>query len=170
MSTEREISGLFRRFAGMVRGRARHLLRDDAAADDVVQEVFIRVLEFRRRNGSERDTAAFLFRTTTNLALNRLRDGRRRLKILQSMVSPSTGKTPPLDDQLTVLKILSLASGLEAQMAVHYYFDGMDHDEIALVMGLSRRTVGNRLERFRQRAQRRLEHGLQRLRSGVKHG
>ena len=41
----------------------------------------------------------------------------------------------------------------EAIMIATYYFvDGMSHDEIARILGVSRRTVGNRVERLRAAA------------------
>ena len=35
------------------------------------------------------------------------------------------------------------------EIAIYYYVDEMSHDEIAALVGVSRRTVGNRLEEFR---------------------
>ena len=42
-------------------------------------------------------------------------------------------------------------------MAVYYYVDQMNQDEIAATVGTSRKTVGNRLREFRARAQTLLE-------------
>jgi DNA-directed RNA polymerase specialized sigma24 family protein len=39
-------------------------------------------------------------------------------------------------------------------VAVYYYVDDMDQAEIAAVLGVSRRTIGYRLDRFREQAQR----------------
>ena len=39
------------------------------------------------------------------------------------------------------------------QIAVHHYVDGMTHAEIARVLDVSRRTVGNRLQQLAELAQ-----------------
>lgn len=49
-------------------------LRDEAAADDVVQEVFLRALE---SEGEPDQPRPWLYRIARNLCLNRLRDGAR---------------------------------------------------------------------------------------------
>ena len=43
------------------------------------------------------------------------------------------------------------------EVAVYYYVDQMNQDEIAATVGTSRKTVGNRLREFRARAQTLLE-------------
>ena len=73
---ERDIAAVYRRHATLVRGRARRILGSESAAEDVTQETFMKFLEFRRSRPSELDTAAYLYRMATNLALNRLRNER----------------------------------------------------------------------------------------------
>ncbi|MEQ8984976.1 MAG: helix-turn-helix domain-containing protein, partial [Deltaproteobacteria bacterium] len=46
-----------------------------------------------------------------------------------------------------------------AQVAVYYYLDQMKQSEIADLLGVSRRTIGNRLEAFREHAARAAEGG-----------
>jgi len=50
-------------------------LRDDAAADDLVQEVFLRALQSEEEPDQARP---WLYRIARNLCLNQLRDGARR--------------------------------------------------------------------------------------------
>ncbi|HET6346893.1 MAG TPA: sigma factor, partial [Myxococcota bacterium] len=76
-----DVTVLYRRFIVMVRARACRLLGDAAAAQQVAQEAFSKLLEHRERQGTGQDTAAFLYRTVTNLALNHLREGLRQKEL-----------------------------------------------------------------------------------------
>jgi RNA polymerase sigma-70 factor (ECF subfamily) len=60
----------------MVLRRCRRLLRDEDAALDACQDVFVRVLEHRSRLDN-RYPSSLLYRMATNVCLNRLRDNRR---------------------------------------------------------------------------------------------
>ena len=74
-----DVEALYLRHSRAVYRRARQLLGDAHAAEDVVQEVFVRVI--RGGGGgvpAEPSATAWLYRVTTNLCLNRIRDRRRR--------------------------------------------------------------------------------------------
>ncbi|MCP3141767.1 RNA polymerase sigma factor [Pyxidicoccus xibeiensis] len=149
-----DISTLYRRHVALVRGCALRILGEPAAAEDVAQEAFIRYLQHRERSGEEQDTAAFLYRTSTNLALNRLRDARRRQGLHEAHLSheePASARSP--EDGLALRKVLAEADPELAQIAACYFIHGMEHEEIAGVLGVPRRTVGRRLEKFRAHAE-----------------
>lgn len=152
-----ELTDLYRRYLPMVRGRARRVTGSESAAQDLAQEAFIKLIEHRRASGREQNTAAFLYRIVTNLALNRLRDEKRHREILaleQSREGHREGTSgSELDDRLLLRAVLAAAPADEAEIAGYYYLDGLDHAEIAELLGLGRRTVGRRLERFHRRAQ-----------------
>src|SRR4051794_5745673 len=80
-----ELEALYRTYGALVKRRARGILGDDHEAQDAMQEVFVRVIgamgEFRRQS----QPSTWLYRITTNLCLNRLRDGRRRRDHLSRM-------------------------------------------------------------------------------------
>jgi len=54
------------------------MVRDSAAAEDLAQEVFLRVYRARKRYAPSAKFTTWLFRIATNLALNALRDTRYR--------------------------------------------------------------------------------------------
>ena len=64
------------RHAGFVRSLARALVADEATADDLVQDVWVRALERPPRHG--RQLRAWLARVARNLAANRWRGDERR--------------------------------------------------------------------------------------------
>ena len=69
---------LFVRCEEMLRQHLIRIVRDANAADDLVQEVFLRVWTRTDQWRSEGTFKAWLFRIATNLALNHLRSVRRR--------------------------------------------------------------------------------------------
>lgn len=105
------------------------------------------------------DEAAFLFTAATNLALNQLRNSKRRRELLDQNRGPSE-TTPQLDVQLTVRKLLSVVSEDEARIAAYYYLASMDQEEIAGLLDINRRKVGRRLESFRAHARRFATQGV----------
>jgi RNA polymerase sigma-70 factor, ECF subfamily len=135
------------------------MVRDAAAAEDLAQEVFLRVY---RARGQYMPTAKFttwMFRIATNLALNALRDGRYRrteISIDQSPTGHSSdgeNEKPALeiaDQQATIevelirrdraeqirRAVESLPEKQRAAVLLHKYQE-MDYDEIAGVLGCS---------------------------------
>ena len=69
---------LFRRWAAPLLRYLERMLRDAAAAEELVQEVFLRVHGARERYQPEARFSTWLYRIATNLALNELRRPRRR--------------------------------------------------------------------------------------------
>lgn len=163
-----DIAAVYRRHVVMVRNRALRLLGDDAAAQEVAQEAFIKFLEHRERTGSEAEVAAFLYRMATNLALNRLRDGLRQRE-LSALRATRGAQTRSHDAREAALRhVLAQVSYDEAQIAAYYYVDGLEIDEIAQLLAGERRTVGLRLIAFQDRA-RRIVGGLGGLAPEVQH-
>jgi RNA polymerase sigma-70 factor (ECF subfamily) len=135
------------------------MVRDAAAAEDLAQEVFLRVY---RARGQYMPTAKFttwMFRIATNLALNSLRDGRYRqmeISIDHSSASYSgdgESEQPALEiadrqasievelirrDRAELIRraVESLPEKQRAAVLLHKYQE-MDYDEIAGVLGCS---------------------------------
>ena len=69
---------LFARYGAMIRRHLLRTVRDEYAADDLVQEVFLRVWTCAQQWDGRGALKAWLFRIATNLALNHMRSVRRR--------------------------------------------------------------------------------------------
>jgi len=69
---------LFERYGEMIRRHLARTVRDDAAAQDLVQEVFMRVWTRAEQWSGRGSFKAWLYRIATNLALNHLRSVRRK--------------------------------------------------------------------------------------------
>lgn len=151
------VDTLYRQHGAMVFRRARVLLGSDDQAWDVVQEVFSRALRSRSEFRHGAAPATWLYRITTNTAFNKLRDeGRQRGKV-EALAAAGTaertasGETPEL--RLLLAEVLRQIPVPLCEVAVYYHVDRMNQDEIAAVIGTSRKTVGNRLQQFHALAQ-----------------
>lgn len=142
------IHTLYRGYRGKVLRRARQLLRDEQAAEDATQEVFLRLVASGEGVLGHPEPLAWLYRVTTNLCLNRLRDEGRRTKLIARKAPANDPRDTNVEVRVDVAKVLgSIPSDLR-EIAICYHADGMTCDEIAENLGVSRRTVGNRLVTF----------------------
>jgi DNA-directed RNA polymerase specialized sigma24 family protein len=138
-----EMEDIFRRYGAMVLRRARRILADDQLAHDVCQDVFVQLL---RLGGSwaTPSRVGWLFRTTTNCCLNLIRGSRRRRRFLRLLPPP-----PRVEPSLPVQLLLRGLPEHLQEIAVYYGLDQMTQEEIALVLGLSQKTVSNRIRELR---------------------
>jgi RNA polymerase sigma-70 factor (ECF subfamily) len=74
----RAFDALFRRWSGPLLRYLERMVRDTAAAEELVQEAFLRVHRARNRYLPEARFSTWLYRIATNLALNELRRPGRR--------------------------------------------------------------------------------------------
>ena len=147
-----EISQLYRRMGPLIYRRCLRLLRDPDNARDATQEVFVRALRYAGTLKADRECLPWLYRVATNYCLNWIRDrkpidDRQPEEILQE----GSGERR-LAARQQVLSLLDKFDEKTRQVAVYSLLDGMTQEEIASVMGLSRKTVGKKLSRFSQRA------------------
>lgn len=155
----RQLRVLYDTHGPMVFRRARRILGNDADAEEATQEVFVRAFTSAERFEERASVSTWLYRITTHLCLNRMRDARRRRELWQVKVEPAE---PRATDALSHAEIIALRRVLAeadpqcASAAVCVYLDGMSHEEAAEVLEVSRRTVGNLLERFAAFARKRL--------------
>jgi RNA polymerase sigma-70 factor (ECF subfamily) len=130
------------------------LLRDEQAALDAMQEVFIRALRAGSEFRADSSPMTWLYRITTNYCLNSIRDKARRSELLRGKSPPSEEEPLSAEDRQTVLQLLSQVPADVGAVAIHYFIDEMKQEEVADVLGVSRRFVRDRLDEFREAARR----------------
>src|ERR1700761_5194814 len=77
------IDFLYRTYGGMVLRRACTLLGDEHAAQDMVQEVFMKAIHAFADFRGEAALTTWLYQVTTNHCLNAIRNGARRRRALE---------------------------------------------------------------------------------------
>ena len=141
------IDELYRTHGHLVYRRARELLRSTTDATDAVQDIFLSIVHRPRQLDGVQRITAWLYRATTHYCLNKLRDRRGRLRLLGALRPVSS--VPPRSELFAqVRSLLDRLPEPLAEVAVYHHLDGMTYDEIAELLGCSRRQVGYYLGRL----------------------
>jgi RNA polymerase sigma-70 factor (ECF subfamily) len=157
-----DVATLYLQYGASVVRRAAQILRSGDDAQEILQDVFARLLARPELMDRARDPSTFLYAVTTNACLNRLRDQRHRARLVEREVRPWQHDVAPgsSQDRAIVLDLLVKLPEDEASAAIYYYLDGMSHLEIADVLGCSRRHVGNLIDRVQARVRRLVEEAI----------
>jgi RNA polymerase sigma factor (sigma-70 family) len=157
----RDVEDLYARFGHQVYRRCKVLLKEEAAAMDMTQEVFVKVLGRPLRFASDGQAVRWLTRVATNLSLNELR--RRRYWRSEELSDRTEGGAALVEhlvaDRDRVRQVLTRADPQTAQAGVGYFLEGRTAEEIAGLLGVSVPTVRRRLKRFIEMARRTLGAG-----------
>ena len=130
--------------------KAERVLRSREDAIDVVHALFVDLIPKWNRDVD----LPYLYKAVTNRCLNLLRDRATRARLLarEGTVAAPVGRVKLEDEVVGVGLIASLAERLDddhMQVLVARFVDDMTQDEIAAQLGLSRKTIGKRLDRIR---------------------
>jgi RNA polymerase sigma-70 factor, ECF subfamily len=130
------------------------MVHNQAVAEELAQEVFLRVYRSRETYRAEARFSTWLYRIATNLAVNHARDTRRERSVSTvylDEVDPETGTTPDVadgsigadtnmlrDERMNAIKQHVLALPERQRMAVLMHkYEGMDYKQIGDVLKLS---------------------------------
>jgi len=147
------LTTLYRRYGPVIYARCRRLLIDQGAAEDATQETFMRVYRHIEKAPSAAEALAWIFRIATNYCLDELRDRKRRPELREALPEPELMRGPPsfeerFADQDLARRLIVRAGPKLRVVAWLYHMDGMEQEDVARVLGLSRRTVATRLGAF----------------------
>ncbi len=148
-----DIEDLYRRYGALVRRRIRRFFSDEEA-DDVLQEVFTRVIVRQASFRGDSAPATWLYQVTTRHCLNRLRDRTRRDELWNERGGVYWSGAVSSADQEARARLAQAWRHLDDQLVtigIYYHLDGLTHERIAELVGCSRRTVGNRLAELAER-------------------
>jgi RNA polymerase sigma-70 factor (ECF subfamily) len=130
------------------------MVRDTATAEDLAQEVFLRVYRARKQYSPSAKFTTWLFRIATNLALNSVRDNRHRLKdvSIDASSSPDEDAAPMqlpapemrIDEHMIerdradyIRKVISELPEKQRVAVLLHKYEEMDYAEIARILECS---------------------------------
>jgi len=150
------VASLYQRYGPAVYRRCLGLLRDREAARDATQEVFRKLLRDEARLRREEEVLPWIYRVATNHCLNERRNQRRRGEDELPAELPFHDGAPRdlLPERQLAQQVLARFDAQTQAVAVGVFVDGMEHEEVASVLGISSRTVSRKLERFVTNARR----------------
>ena len=140
---------LFRHAAGIV--------KDYELALDVIQEVFIKAMKEPRFFNPEFKMKAWLYRVTTNLCFNIVRNRKRRAAILETVPQPKS--TAPRQNQVVyrtqqqaaLAQAMSHLSESHRTILMLRFYSDLSYAEIAESLDIKLGTVMSRLSRAKSR-------------------
>lgn len=172
------LNRLIRKYQPRVYAFCMHLLHDADEAEELTQEVFIKVCANLRRFRGDAKFSTWLFQIAKNLSLNRIKYLRRRRRHSHTSLDeprpgedeggldlPADGKDAAAqaeDRELGALlreKIAALSEEVRRPFVMRA--DGMRYDEIAREMKVAEGTVKSRIHRARSELKRALENYLE---------
>jgi RNA polymerase sigma-70 factor (ECF subfamily) len=141
---------LYREYGPAVYRRCLRLLRDREAAQDATQEVFVKLVGNMPKLEGRSDVLPWIYRVATNHCLNLRRNVGRHAEdaLTPDLESGARPDSDALSDRRLAQEVLSRFDEGTQAVAVGVLVDGMERDEVAAVLGISRRTVSRRLGRF----------------------
>ena len=133
-----------------------NLCRDEARAEDLTQEVFLRALQNRTLINSftERQCKAWLFTTARNLYCDQLRRKMKEESLMREML-PEGDEEPPDETAEAALgtvdleTLLELLDPLDRAMFTLRYEEGYNASELSKIFHLPPGTVRTRLRKAR---------------------
>lgn len=160
---------LFEAYKDRVFSIARYSLGDEAAADDVTQQIFVKLITRIGQFRGDSEFTTWLYRLVINSCLDERRKRRRFLPVtefepLDQMSSNTTNQRSPETKYArreVAESVREAIGGLKPKMRLPIllkYIEGLSYEEIAGVLGCSKGTVASRLNRAHKALAKRLGH------------
>ena len=148
----RDIAALYERHAPAIYAHCRRLLGSAPAGRDALQESFVRVLQHHRVLGPGDQALRYLYRTSTNVCINLLRQRsvrERAAPLIAAQINAAQSNQPVPGDREFVRLLLDQCDETAVAVALMHFIDGMTQVEVAATLGITRRTVYNRIRKIR---------------------
>ena len=129
------------------------ILKDGAEADDVVQEVFVKIWESREKLGDYKLLNSYIFTIAYNNSIDLIRKKINNNKYLEHLrISASINFTPSIVSQIEynelnkeVEKLIENLPERQKQVYLLHREEGLTYPEIAERLGISKNTVENHM-------------------------
>ena len=145
----------YERYGRALLRKAERIVGNREDARDILQALFV---DLYQRSDAPMDLP-YLYRAITNRCLTFLRDEGNRGRLLErhdEALVPA--RRTAYDDQIIghdlLLKLVRVLDAGEGEVLAYRFIDDMTQDEIATLLGLSRKTIGKRLDRIRDAVRR----------------
>ncbi len=131
------------------------LLKDEAEAENVLHEVFLKIWEKRARINPDLNFSSYLFTCLRNYAFDHFKrmekDRKLREQYLLQMTSVQSEEAEEKHEQFQLLdEVVGSLSEKRKQVFLLNVYEGKSYQEIADAMHISKNTVKNQLVKARQ--------------------
>jgi RNA polymerase sigma-70 factor (ECF subfamily) len=149
---EAVVAGYRRRVFGL----AYSIVRDRAAAEDIAQEVFVKLWKALDGYDGRAKLSTWIYAITRNTAVSAARKQRASGSLSDPRVLAEAEATTPVEDRIgaddaTLWRAVAALPEVQRQVVTLYYQDERPVDEVAAMLGLPVNTVKTHLHRARAR-------------------
>jgi RNA polymerase sigma-70 factor (ECF subfamily) len=145
-----------------LRGYLRHRVGDDATADDILQDVFVKAMRQGRGFCVLDNPRAWLFQVARNAIVDRLRETRTSDELPDDLPAPAPEPVAPVDALTGCLtRVLGELPAADAGILRACDLEGQTVNAFAVANGLGLAAAKSRLRRARQRLRDRLTAACQ---------
>jgi RNA polymerase sigma-70 factor (ECF subfamily) len=138
---------------------------DRAVADDVTQQIFLKLFTVIRQFRGDSEFTTWLYRLVVNACLDERRRRRRLLPWGETVAMRNPADKKPQEKQYARREVSEAVQAAIADLKPKFrlpillkYIEGLSYEEIATVMGCSKGTVASRLNRGHSQLAKRLAH------------
>ena len=138
---------------------------DRAVADDITQQIFLKLFTAIRQFRGESEFTTWLYRLVVNACLDERRRRKRWLPWGDTVAMNNPGERKPQEKQFARLEVAEAVREAIGELKPKFrlpillkYIEGLSYEEIANVMGCSKGTVASRLNRGHSQLAKRLSH------------
>lgn len=140
---------LYRQTSSAVYGFALSILKDAAAAEDVMQDTFVNVMQSAASYRPSGKAMAWILTITRNLALMRLRRFENKNISFEEMFHAEDEQDhfAQSENRMVLSALLEKLSGDERQIVMLHAISGLKHREIAEILSMPQATVISKYNR-----------------------
>lgn len=128
------------------------ITKSEAAAEEIVQEVFLKLWLHRESLATVNEPAAWLIRVASNLSLNWLRKQAVHVRAVKILMEKQSANLPIIEDEMDLKNLKAIiAAAIEQlppkrkQIYIMSRDQGLSRKEIAAALGISESTIKNQL-------------------------
>jgi RNA polymerase sigma-70 factor (ECF subfamily) len=157
---KRSITESFHQYSDMVYRIALNSVRSISAAEDITQEVFLKLIEKQLTFESIQHEKAWLIRVTINYCKNYLKSGWfRKITELTEDIPYISGIEYSLEQKELYNQLMKLKE-LERTIVYLYYYEEYTLSEIAKILEMNSNTVATKLRRAKEKLKFQMKGGV----------
>jgi RNA polymerase sigma-70 factor, ECF subfamily len=156
--TRDELATLYTQYGFFLKRRCCVILRDSAAAEDALQDVFVKVMKSEESLASLEQPLAWLYRIVHRVCLDMIR--RRKVRKAEDLETAQyeieLGAPHPSvssEERDWATRFLGTLDDEAQEIALCAFVEGMSQSQIADELGYSRVTINKRVQALKQQAQ-----------------
>lgn len=160
--SEAQLNDLMKRHGDQMMRIAYSYLKDYGRAEDICQEVFIKLFNLNKTFDDAEHERAFILRITINLCKDHYKSFWHKRIVLGEKKEVVSDEDPGMlvaqsDEARRLFSLVSELDDAFKSVVILFYYEGLGSKEIAQVLSVPEATVRSRLKRAREKLQKKLK-------------